>query len=344
MTEKHVGQNEVQRPALEVPKPLRVGFVGTGGITARHIQALQEIGNVEVAAITGRSVEKAEALIQKAGLGGKAAAYDDFQRMYGQANLDAVYITVIPSAHGQIEKSALDHNLALFVEKPLSADADTAEEIAAAIKAKGAISAVGYQMRYMNTTETAQELVKLHPARLALGHWLDSLPPPRWWSRQEESGGQVVEQSTHMFDLARLLVGEVKQVYALGRNTSSPESGIDVDRVSVVTLEFANGVIGTISSTSLLKSKYRDSLELIADGLTLSLTHDHLLIDEGKGQARTEELSVDPFIRINYDFLDAVAGGTNRIRSDYADALKTHRVTQAAARAARENRVVTIEG
>ena len=57
MTEKHVGQNEVQRPALEVPKPLRVGFVGTGGITARHIQALQEIGNVEVAAITGRSVE-----------------------------------------------------------------------------------------------------------------------------------------------------------------------------------------------------------------------------------------------------------------------------------------------
>lgn len=344
MTEQNVEQSEVQRPAHNIAKPLRVGFVGTGGITARHIQALQEIGNVEVAAIAGRSLDKAASLIQKTGLPDTTLAFDDYHRMYDQANLDAVYICTIPAAHGEVEMTALDHGLALFVEKPLSADPDTAEEIAAAIKAKGAISAVGYQMRYMNTTEMAQELVKQHPPRMALGHWLDSLPPPRWWSRQDESGGQVVEQTTHMFDLARLLVGEVKQVYALGRNPSPPESGIDVDRVSVVTLEFANGVIGTISSTSLLKSKYRDSLELIAEGLTLSLTHDHLLIDEGKGQARTETLSVDPFIRISYDFLDAVAGGTNRIRSDYADALKTHRVTQAAARSARENRVITVEG
>lgn len=328
---------------FNVKRPIRVGFVGTGGIAGRHIQALREIGNVEVAAVTGRSLDKAQSLIQKFGVANTATAFDDYHRMYDQANLDAVYICLIPDAHGDVEMTALDHNLALFVEKPLSADPDTAEEIARAIKSKGAISAVGYQMRYMNTTETAQELVKSHPARMALGYWLDSLPSPRWWSHQAESGGQVVEQTTHMFDLARLLVGEVKQVYALGRNTSPAESGIDIDRVSVVTLEFENGVIGTISSTSLLKSRYRDSLELISDGMALSLSHDRLIIDEGKGNTRTEEVSVDPFLHINFDFLEAVAGGANNIRSDYAESLRTHRVTQAAARSVRENRVIAVE-
>jgi predicted dehydrogenase len=151
-----------------------------------------------------------------------------------------------------------------------------------------------------------------------------------------------VEQTTHIFDLARLLVGEVSRVYAVGRNFSPPESGIDIDRVSAVTLEFAGGAIGTISSTSLLKSKYRGGLELFSPGLTLGLYYEQLLIDEGRGNSRVLPVSVDPFIRENRDFLEAVAGGTNNIRCDYAEALRTHRVTQAAARSVRENRPVEI--
>lgn len=337
-------QNHAQPSTFNIQGPLRVGFVGTGGIAVRHLQALREIGNIEVVAVTGRTLEKAAAFIEKNGLSDIATAFDDHRRMYDQANLDAVYICTIPGAHGDVELAALDHNLALFVEKPLSADPTTAEEIGRAIEAKKAVTAVGYQWRYLNTTEAAQQLVKTYPPRLALGYWLDSLPSPRWWPRQAESGGQVVEQTTHIFDLARLLVGEVKQVYALGRNPSPPGSDIDIDRVSVVTLEFENGVIGTISSTSLLKSRYRGGLELVADGLTLNLAYDRLLVDEGKGNVRTEEVKVDPFLGINFDFLEAAVGGSNRVRSTYAEALKTHRLTQAAARSVRENRPIAVEG
>jgi predicted dehydrogenase len=241
-----------------------------------------------------------------------------------------------------LERAALERGLALFVEKPLSADPDTAEEIARRVAATGAVTAVGYQWRYLNTTELAQRLVAAHTPRMALGYWLDALPPPPWWSKQDQSGGQNVEQTTHIFDLARLLVGEIKHVYALGRNFSPPESGIEVDRVSVVTLEFAGGAIGTISSTSLLKSRYRGGLELISEGLTLALAYDELLIDEGRGNRRVEPVTVDPFILENHAFLDAVAGRPNRVRCDYAEALKTHRVTQAVARSIRENRPVSL--
>lgn len=333
-------QNQVQPSTFNVPRPLKVGFVGTGGITDRHIRALQEIDGVEVVGICGRSVEKAQALVAKFGL--KAAAYDDYHKLFEQAALDAVYITVIPDAHGALELAALERGLALFVEKPLSADPDTAEEIGRAVAAKGVVTAVGYQWRYMNTTELAQQIVSTHKPQMALGYWLDVLPSPPWWSKQDQSGGQNIEQTTHVFDLARLLVGEIKHVYALGRNFSPPESGIDIDRVSVVTLEFAGGAVGTVSSTSLLNSRYRGGLELFSDGLTLGLYYDQLLIDEGRGNSRVEPVTVDPFVREHRDFLEAVAGGTNRVRCDYAEALRTHRVTQAAARSARENRPVSI--
>jgi predicted dehydrogenase len=333
-------QNHLQPATFNLPRPLKVGFAGTGGIAGRHLRALQEIEGVEVAGICGRSLEKAQALAAKFGLA--ATAYDDYHKMFEQAGLDAVYITVIPAAHGELERAALERGLALFVEKPLSADPDTAEEIARLVEPKGAVTAVGYQWRYHNTTELAQQLGAIHKPRMALGYWLDGLPSPPWWSKQAQSGGQNVEQTTHIFDLARLLVGEIKQVYALGRNFSPPESGIEVDRVSVVTLEFAGGAIGTISSTSLLKSRYRGGLELISEGLTLHLAYDQLLIDEGRGNRRVEPVTVDPFVLENRAFLEAVAGGPNRIRCDYAEALKTHRVTQAVARSAQENRPVSL--
>lgn len=331
--------NDVQRSTFNVQRPVKIGFVGTGGIVARHIQALQEIGNVEIAAISGRSVEKAQALISKSSL--NATAYDDYHQMFEQAGLDAVYICTIPSEHGALEKAALERGLALFVEKPLSADAETAEEIGKIIEGKGAISSVGYQRRYLNTTEAAQELVTAQPPQMALGYFLDSMPPPPWWAKQAESGGQVVEQTTHIFDLARLLVGEVGRVYAVGRNFN-PTEAVDVDRVSTVTLEFTSGAIGTISSTSLLNGKYRGGLELYSPGQTLFLDYDRLLIDQGKGNQREVVATVDPFILENFDFLNAVAGGPNTIRCDYAEALRTHRLTQAAALSVREHRPVDL--
>jgi predicted dehydrogenase len=323
-------------------KPLKVGFVGTGGIAGRHIRALQEIDNVEVTGICGRSLEKARALADKFGL--KAAAYDDYQRLFEQPELDAVFICLTPDAHGEVELAALERGLGLFVEKPLSADPDTAEEISRVVQEKQAITSVGYQWRYLNTTEKVKELLGRHIPQMVIGSWLDSLPPPAWWSKHAQSGGQNVEQTTHLFDLARLLVGEVSQVYALGRNFHPENQAIDVDRVSVVTLEFANGVIGTITSTSLLKSRYRGGLEFFSDGITISLAYDQLVVDEGQGNHRVEPVTVDPFVRQNRDFLEAVAGGDNRIRCDYGEALRTHRVTQAVNRSIQEKRPVTIKG
>lgn len=319
-------------------KQLRVAFVGAGGITARHIQAIQELGGVEIVGISSHSVEKAEALAAKCDP--TTRVYENYSELLEGAEPDALYICVPPFGHGDIELGAIARNIPIFVEKPLSAEAEIAEKIFQAVQAKGLVTAVGYQWRYLNTTELASNLLATNPPQLVLGYWLDALPPPYWWSRPELSGGQMVEQTTHVFDLARLLVGEISRVYALESSASSAQ--MQVARVSAATVEFANGAIGTFNSTSLLPTLYRKGLELFCEGRTISLSYQEMVIDEGPGLRRVEKVTVDPFLLENRDFLEAVAGGENRIKCDYAEAIRTHRVTQAANLSAREKRPIDL--
>ena len=87
-------------------------------------------------------------------------------------------------------------------------------ELAAEIAERRAcVTGTGYHWRCLDTVERAAALLADAPARLALGAWLDKVPPPAWWPSRALSGGQVVEQLTHVLDLARLLVGEVAEVH-----------------------------------------------------------------------------------------------------------------------------------
>ena len=52
-------------------------------------------------------------------------------------------------------------------------------------------------------------------------------PPPAWWRREPDGGGQVIEQATHLYDLARLLVGEAEVVGAASLHETPADPGRD---------------------------------------------------------------------------------------------------------------------
>lgn len=213
----------------------RIGFIGAGIIDRRHIMSLGSFDDVEIAAFADVNLDAAREAAAKHNV----ASYSSHQEMLDKEKPDAVYICVPPFAHGPLEMAAVERDLPFFVEKPLSLDYATAAGIADAVNKKKLVTAVGYHWRYSDTVEQAKELLKERPARLVLGYWLDATPPLAWWRRKEQSGGQMDEQTTHIFDLARLLAGEVDTVYAVGskaERAAFPDA--DVDDVSVATLTF----------------------------------------------------------------------------------------------------------
>lgn len=316
----------------------RIGFIGAGGIASRHMGNLQAFDDVSLVALADPNYARAEAAAMQQG----AFAYEHYQSMLDTEQLDAVYVCVPPFAHGEIELALVERKLPFFVEKPLAVDLATAESIARAVAECNLITAVGYHWRYLDTVEQAQELLRERPARLALGYWLDATPPPAWWRHEAESGGQIIEQTTHIFDLARLLVGDVAAVHALGsrlERAAFPDA--DVADVSVATLQFQSGAVGTMASTCLLNWPHRIGLHLFCDGLAMEISEWEIMVDVGQGRPVTRAKG-DPFVREDRDFIDAVQGNANQIRTPYAEALHTHRLTTGAVRSLREGRLIDL--
>src|SRR3954453_7989864 len=316
----------------------RVGFVGAGGIANRHIGNLLGFQDVIGVACADSQRDRAKAAAGRVG----GRAYDGHEAMLDSEKLDAVYVCTPPFAHGPPELACIDRGLHFFVEKPLAADLATAERIAAATATAGLVTGTGYHWRYLDITEEAQERLAANPARLVTGYWLDFTPPPSWWIREAHSGGQMVEQTTHIFDLARLLVGEVEEVYAIAvrtERTDYPEC--DICEVSTAALRFATGAVGSISSTCLLHWPHRIGLHLFCDGMAIELTEFEIMVDVGQGRP-VRAAQGDPFVCEDRDFLDAVQGGPNRIRAPYTEALKTHRLATEAARSARDGRPISL--
>ena len=320
--------------------PTRIGFIGAGGIANRHVGALRTMPDVEIAGFADPDSDRAHALAAEVG----ARAYASHTDMLDREALDAAYICVPPFAHGAPEKAVIDAGLPFFVEKPLSLSIADAEATALAIEQSGLVTAVGYHWRYMDTVDEARRLLRDTPARLVTGYWLDQTPPPRWWWHEDQSGGQIVEQATHVIDLARYLVGEITEVYAAASHAERRDEfpGLDVATGAGVSIKFAGGAVGTLATTCLLRWSHRVGLHLFGDGLAIELSEREIMVDVGRGRPVRQALE-DPVNLEDRDFIDAVRGLPSRIRCPYPEALKSHRVALAIARSARTGTPVRID-
>jgi len=316
----------------------RIGFIGVGGIANRHLGVLEHFPDVELVGFADPDFDRAVQAASRFG----ARAYADHQALLDDPALDAVYICVPPFAHGAPERAVIARGLPFFVEKPLSLELEVAEETALAVEQAGLVTGVGYHWRYVDTVENARQHLAHRPAQLLSGYWLDSTPPPQWWWRMDRSGGQMVEQTTHIIDLARYLVGEVVQVFGLANRLDRDAfPGLDVPTASTASLRFASGAIGNLASTSVLNWSHRVGLHVFGEGLALELTDRDIMIDVGAGRP-VHHAQSDPVFKEDRDFIDAVRGQANRIRCSYGEALKTHRVALAINQSVREGRALDI--
>ncbi|WP_018899444.1 glycosyltransferase [Rhizobium sp. 2MFCol3.1] len=303
----------------------RIGFIGVGGIANRHLDILANFEDVEIVGFADPDLSRADRAASRFG----ARSYDNHVAMLDNERLDAVYICIPPFAHGNAEFDLIERAIPFFVEKPVTKDLALAEQIATKVKACGLITAVGYHWRYLDTVEEARELLRENPAQLLSGYWLDSTPPPRWWWKEDQSGGQMIEQATHLLDLARFLVGEVTDVYGrAGHKDRSDYPGLDVPTVTTASLTFETGVLANVSSTCLLGWSHRIGLHIFAENLAIELTDRDIMVDVGRGRP-VRGADGDPVWREDRDFVDAVKGLQNNIRCPYDDAIVTHRLATA---------------
>jgi myo-inositol 2-dehydrogenase / D-chiro-inositol 1-dehydrogenase len=314
---------------------VRVGLVGAGGVGARHARTLAGFDDVDLVGICDPVEASAEALA-----GVVDARHVPHLPGLLALGLDAVWLCVPPFAHGELELSVIRAGLPFFVEKPLAADLRVAEHVAAAVDAAGLPSATGYHWRHLDTVARARSALAGTAVRLVAARWWSTTPPPAWWSRRDRSGGQVIEQATHLLDLVRLLAGEVVEV--AGASASSSAGARDVPDASAAVLRLESGAVGTVSVACVLPALTAAGLDVIAEGIALELTETALHVRTRDGEVRAEP-EVDARRVVDRAFVDLLSGGSASPGIvDVAEALRTHRLAWAVSEAARTGAAVRV--
>ncbi|SCY85647.1 Predicted dehydrogenase [Paenibacillus polysaccharolyticus] len=312
---------------------LQIGIIGTGWFSKVHADILTRMEGVRVTSVCGTTLEKAEAMASVY----DATGYDNLEHMLEGEKLDAVYICVPPMSHGFIESELIKRGIPFLVEKPLSTGMDVPSRILEHVQQSSLLTSVGYHFRYQGAAQVMKQAMQEQKVGMALGRWMGGMPGVGWWRRQDGSGGQFVEQTTHIVDLLRFCAGEVTEVYAVAAQRSMHEKHehVTVDDVANVTLKLKSGAIASIANTCLLPDGEGGAgLQFYTDAGVWDWTPDRLLLPSAASHPMAGlEVSAgqNPYERENEAFIHALrTGDRSRILSDYADACRTQAITVAA--------------
>ncbi|MGD9518054.1 MAG: Gfo/Idh/MocA family protein [Armatimonadota bacterium] len=321
---------------------VKIGFVGAGGNARGHMARLAAIDGVELVAICDLD----EARAQESAAQYQARAYTDYHRMLDEQEMHALYVSVPPFAHSDAELLAARAGLHLFVEKPVVLDLDLGREIAKAIDDAGVVSCVGYQLRLLDSTRRARDfLVGKTVAMVATRRW-GGLPSAPWWRKMDQSGGQLVEQTTHQVDLIRYMmqdeIVEVEARYAL--RTMADVEGLDIPDTQCVLFQCASGALGTLSTSPMLnKGAGRGELEFLLRDQILCWSTNRNHLEPAPEQELEVTAEPQPTPNIDQSFVAAVLAGSPALSPcPYRDGLQTCAVTLACNAAAEAGQPVEV--
>ncbi|MCC7494413.1 MAG: Gfo/Idh/MocA family oxidoreductase [Fimbriimonadaceae bacterium] len=322
-------------------EPVRIGFVGVGGIARHHLKQLQATGQATIAALCDVREESAASAAAEYG----GTVYTDYRRMLDAETLDALYVCVPPSLHTGAELLACERGIHLFVEKPVALTMPQALEIQAAIAQAGVLAAAGYVMRNWPGIAAAQEYLAGKTVSLVSANRWHGIAggDDHWWRRMDISGGQLVEQATHNLDAVRWIAGEIKAVWARYEYASLAHlPNFSIPASQVVAFELASGAAGTLTCSCVLNQGGGGGNWdfLLPDERVSIVGAEARRAPVAAGEDGTLRSS-QPTLNIDEAFVQAVASGDGSlIRSTYADAVRTLEVTLAANESAATGQVV----
>jgi predicted dehydrogenase len=291
----------------------RIGFIGCGGIANAHARALASLkGRVEMVAFCDIEEERARWFSQTYAEG-KAKVFTDYRKMYDEVKLDIVYICLPPFAHKDDVDIAAEKGIHIFIEKPIALDMETANRMVKAVEKGKVKSQVGFMFRFGDAVEEVKNMLSSYgPVGLMMGRYMcNSLHSP-WWRDKTKSGGQIVEQIIHIFDLIRYFMGEPETVFARWNNIFHKDvPDYTVEDVSGTVITFKDGGIATVSATNgAIPGKWIAQLDLIAKGITANfIDANHAIIYQTlKPWEKKVEVasSKDIYLAETLDLLDAI--------------------------------------
>lgn len=339
-------------------KTWRGGMIGAGAWSNVQLDAWADVQNAKIVALTDRHPERRTPVVDKYNI---PLAFNDFEAMLDEAEIDFVDICTRPYSHASLTKLAADRGLPVLCQKPFCRSILEAQQVAAYCQDRNVPLMVNENFRWQAWFQTIKHILEagqLGQVFFAKVHRRDRLTLPRFNHNQtyftEMPQLLLYEVGTHLLDTSRFLFGEPESVYCRLHHISPEVVGEDVevitlaypDMTEVIHDSWASVPIPGLDRPAEKKPWYPRILEIEGTLGTLRLNPDGqiwLYTDhERKGWPTPEDVMPKAHAAAQQHFIDCLESG-EVFETSAEETIKTMALVYACYKSAEEGRVVRVE-
>lgn len=275
-----------------------MGLVGPGFVAPHHLDAIRRLGDVEVLALAGSSLERAE---KKAAELGVAKAYGSYQELIADPAIDVVHNTTPNHLHLPVNLATLQAGKHIVCDKPLASNVADCARLAKSAEAAGVVNAVTFNHRGYPLVQQMRSMIAAGdigaPAFVRGTYLQDWMTSDRVysWRMDPKLGGPssaLADIGSHWCDLAQHVLGSpivavfadlttivatryssgvsAEAFAATGDDASLQAFPMEAEDLGTVLLRFENGVRGVMSVAQVLPG-HKNELRLEINGRESSL-------------------------------------------------------------------------
>jgi len=224
-------------------EPLRIGALGAARITpAALCKPASRFPGAEVVAVAARDHARAEKFAAKHGIG---VVHDSYEALLADPQVEAVYNPLPNGLHGRWTLAALAAGKHVLCEKPFTANAEEAEQVAAAASASGLVVMEAFHYRYHPLVTRLLEIVGDELGAVRRVETRMCIPLPMRNDIRYDlalAGGALMDVGCYAIHQLRTLAGAEPEVVSAEVKTIRP----GVDRWAKAEMRFADGSTGAI--------------------------------------------------------------------------------------------------
>ncbi|WP_081283176.1 Gfo/Idh/MocA family protein [Mycobacterium asiaticum] len=317
---------------------MRIGILGAARIAPLALVNPAK-GNAEVvvAAVAARDVSRAQSFATKHGIG---RVHDSYDTLIADPDIDAVYNPLPNGMHGRWTRAALSAGKHVLCEKPFTANAAEARQIAATAAESGKVVMEAFHYRYHPLTLRIEEIIAsgelgtLRRVEAAMCFPLPKFSDIRY--NYSLAGGATMDAGCYAVHMVRTFGRSTPEVVSAQAKLRDPQ----VDRAMAAELRFAEGHTGRVRTSMWSRRLLDMSAKVIGDDGELRVLNPvvpqlfHRLTVKSSSGRRVERLSR----RASYAYqLDAFAAAVLRgqpVKTSPEDAVENMTVIDAIYRAA----------
>jgi len=223
---------------------VQIGVLGAARIAPPAlIKPAKANADVVVAAVAARDVSRAQAFAAKHHI---ARVHDSYDALLADPNLDAIYNPLPNGLHGKWTRAALAAGKHVLCEKPFTANAAEAREIAELAAQSDRVVMEAFHYRYHPMALRIEEIIasgelgKLKRVEAALCFPLPKFSDIRY--NFSLAGGATMDAGCYAVHMVRTFGGSTPEVVSAQAKLRDPQ----VDRAMTAEVRFAEGHTGRI--------------------------------------------------------------------------------------------------